>query len=218
MQETQVQFLGGEDPLEEGIATHSSILAWKIPWTEEPGRLWSMGSQRVGHGLEISTYTQISALHGYLRHAFRKEKLLNPFLRGISRHGYSPIHLWILFSIIWLANNQSSNIRELSTTKTGKRFLPKAEAIYPCWADLSATRRWVAGTPLTVHWLRIRLPMQGTRGSIPGQGDKLPHPVKQRNLCATARVPGGHNEDPSCWSQEPSWGRAGTWARLKASS
>ena len=49
MQETLVQFLGWEDPLEEGMATHSSILAWKIPWTEEPGRLWSIGSQRVGH-------------------------------------------------------------------------------------------------------------------------------------------------------------------------
>ena len=41
--------LGREDPLEEGIATHSSILAWRIPWTEEPGRLQSRGSQRVGH-------------------------------------------------------------------------------------------------------------------------------------------------------------------------
>ena len=41
--------LGWEDPLEEGMATHSSILAWRIPWTEEPGRLHSMGSQRVGH-------------------------------------------------------------------------------------------------------------------------------------------------------------------------
>ena len=40
---------GREDPLEEGKATHSSILAWKIPWTEKPGRLQSMGSQRVGH-------------------------------------------------------------------------------------------------------------------------------------------------------------------------
>ena len=40
MQETQVQSLGGEDPLEEGMATHSSILAWKIPWTEEPGGPW----------------------------------------------------------------------------------------------------------------------------------------------------------------------------------
>ena len=45
MQETQVQTLGGEDPLEKERATHSSILAWEIPWTEEPGELQSMGSQ-----------------------------------------------------------------------------------------------------------------------------------------------------------------------------
>ena len=44
-----VQSLGQEDPLEEGMATHSSILAWRIPWAENPGRLPSMGSQRVGH-------------------------------------------------------------------------------------------------------------------------------------------------------------------------
>ena len=49
MWETQVQSLGQEDLLEKEMATHSSILAWKIPWTEEPGRLQSMGSQRVGH-------------------------------------------------------------------------------------------------------------------------------------------------------------------------
>ena len=48
VQETQVQSLGQED-LEKEMATHSSILAWKIPWTEEPGRLQSMGSQRIGH-------------------------------------------------------------------------------------------------------------------------------------------------------------------------
>ena len=51
MQEGQVQSLGQEDPLEEELATHSSILAWKIPWTEEPGRLQCMGSQRVRHDL-----------------------------------------------------------------------------------------------------------------------------------------------------------------------
>ena len=45
MQETQVQSLGWENPLEKGIATHSSILAWRIPWTEEPGGLQSLGSQ-----------------------------------------------------------------------------------------------------------------------------------------------------------------------------
>ena len=49
MRETWVQFLGQEDPLEKEMAIHSSTLAWKIPWTEEPDRLQSMGSQRVGH-------------------------------------------------------------------------------------------------------------------------------------------------------------------------
>ena len=49
MQETEVQSLGWEDPLEKGMAIHSSILVWRIPWTEEPGGLQSTGSQRVGH-------------------------------------------------------------------------------------------------------------------------------------------------------------------------
>ena len=49
-QEMQVLPLGQEDPLEKGKATHSRILAWRIPWTEEPGGLQSVGSQRVGHG------------------------------------------------------------------------------------------------------------------------------------------------------------------------
>ena len=49
MRETQVQSLGWEDPLEKGLATHSSILAWRIPWTEEPGGVQSIGSRRVGH-------------------------------------------------------------------------------------------------------------------------------------------------------------------------
>ena len=49
MQETRVPSLGREDPLEEGKATHSSLLAWRIPWTEEPGGLQSTESQRVGH-------------------------------------------------------------------------------------------------------------------------------------------------------------------------
>ena len=49
MQETHIQFLGWEDPPKEEMATRSSILAWRIPWTEERGGLQSMGSQRVGH-------------------------------------------------------------------------------------------------------------------------------------------------------------------------
>ena len=62
MRETWVQSLGQEDLLEKEMATHSSILAWRIPWTEEPGRLQSMGSQRVGHDWVTSLH--FSALAG----------------------------------------------------------------------------------------------------------------------------------------------------------
>ena len=57
MQETQVRFLGQEDPLEKGMATHSSILNWRIPLTEELGGLQSMGVQRVGHDWATNTFT-----------------------------------------------------------------------------------------------------------------------------------------------------------------
>ena len=54
MEGTQVQSLGCEDPLEKGMAPHHSMLAWRIPWTEGPGRLPSMGSQKVGHNLQLN--------------------------------------------------------------------------------------------------------------------------------------------------------------------
>ena len=57
--ETQVQSLGPEDPLEKEMATQSSILAWKIPWAEEPGGLESMGSQRVGHDCTTKPHTRV---------------------------------------------------------------------------------------------------------------------------------------------------------------
>ena len=57
MQKTRIQSLGWEDSLEKGIATHSGILVWRIPWTEEPGGLQSMGSQRVGHDWVTKTFT-----------------------------------------------------------------------------------------------------------------------------------------------------------------
>ena len=58
MQETWVRSLGWEDPLEKGMATHPSILAWRIPWREEPGRLQSMGSQRIGYNGAAHTHTK----------------------------------------------------------------------------------------------------------------------------------------------------------------
>ena len=65
MWETRVQSLGWEDPLEKEMATHSSTLAWKIPWTEKPGRLQSMGSQRVGPGW-VTLLTQIIKKLSYM--------------------------------------------------------------------------------------------------------------------------------------------------------
>ena len=62
MQETWIQSLGWVDPPEEGMATHSSILACRIPWTEEPGGLQSMGSQRVGHNLATEKKNNHQAL------------------------------------------------------------------------------------------------------------------------------------------------------------
>ena len=60
MQETWVWSLGWDDPLQKGMATYSSILAWRIPWPEEPGRLQSMGSQRVRHNWTTNTFTSCS--------------------------------------------------------------------------------------------------------------------------------------------------------------
>ena len=63
MQEMQVQSLGPEDPLEKKIATHSSILAWEIPWTEEPGGLQSVGLHRVRHDLGLNNSAFKSSLN-----------------------------------------------------------------------------------------------------------------------------------------------------------
>ena len=67
MRETWVRSLGQEDPQEEEIATHSSILGWRIPWTEEPGRLQSMGSQRVRHNRTTNTFTFFNLIHSYYK-------------------------------------------------------------------------------------------------------------------------------------------------------
>ena len=72
MQETWVQFLGLEDPLEEGMAIHSSILAWRIPWTEEPGGLQSIGLQKVGY--DWSNWACMHALQFEEKHVGRGQK------------------------------------------------------------------------------------------------------------------------------------------------
>ena len=77
MQKTQVQFLGREDPLEKGMATHSSILAWRIPWTEEPGGLQSLELQSVRHDWATNSFTFTYIYRQNVLHPF------SPFLPTI---------------------------------------------------------------------------------------------------------------------------------------
>ena len=78
-QEMQVQSLGREDPLEEGMATHSSILAWRIPWTEQPGGLQSTGSPRVRHDWSdlARTHTHRDGAQQWVNKSYRRKSLLN---------------------------------------------------------------------------------------------------------------------------------------------
>ena len=98
VQETWVQSLGWEDPLEKGMAPHSSILAWRIPWTEEPGGLQSMGSQRVRHNWVTTTS---SSIHKLLHQNFPKIRwklLLMPH--------YSSCMAWIPNQVLNSLSNQ----------------------------------------------------------------------------------------------------------------
>ena len=86
MQETWIWSLGQEDTLEKEMATHSSILAWEIPWTEEPGRLQSIGSQRVGHNL-VTKQQQIYMIHYHKTEYIVKkhyDEMLNRYNGGIT--------------------------------------------------------------------------------------------------------------------------------------
>ena len=81
--------LGQDDPLEEEMATHSSILAWRIPWTRDPGRLQSMGSQRVGHDLATTQIWMVATIENLLLPYAKKNvpvsplwSDLQPFIKG----------------------------------------------------------------------------------------------------------------------------------------
>ena len=102
MRETRVWSLGWEDPLEKGMATHSSILAWRIPWTEEPGGLQSTGSQRVGHDWATSRSLSLSGSLSYICQ-------IAGYYKQIAIHRFS----WIYDMIIY---NRMSNMRDYPET------------------------------------------------------------------------------------------------------
>ena len=116
MQGTQVQSLGQEDVLEKGMATHSSILAWRIPWTEEPGGPQSMGSQRVGH--DQATNTCIFHFHFISNGgsaSSKEEKLLK---------SQNPINLALLphWTGLHVTNHSSGTTHILLDQRTPQNF------------------------------------------------------------------------------------------------
>ena len=106
MRETRVWFLGREDPLEKEVATHSSILAWRIPWTEEPGSLQSMGSQRVWH----NRVTEQQQQHVLGAVGARVKKI---FPRSICLEKFFPTH----FINTWRRTETNSGFVEPKTHK-----------------------------------------------------------------------------------------------------
>ena len=105
IQETQVQSLSWEDPLEKGKATHSSILAWRIPWTEEPGGLQSMGSQRVGHDWVTNPITITIDNRESKRHYYQSQ--VSAFLKATAQRS------WEQGSEVWATAAEAYFVRRV---------------------------------------------------------------------------------------------------------
>ena len=113
--ETWVWSLGWEDPLEEIMATHSSVLAWRIPWTEEPGRLQSVGSQRVGHNWASNTHTHTPFI-----------VIVRYWLYSVLLHSIS---LWlILFIVVYTSSFPTAVVHLLSPSSY---WYPGVCSLYP---------------------------------------------------------------------------------------
>ena len=120
VQETGVQSLGWEDPLKKEMATHSSILAWKISWTDGPGGLQSMGSQRVGHDWATNTYTHFL---GPLRNLFSSgllafKNLFEDFFGRNDAEVETPV-LWPPHAKSWLIGKDSDAERHWGQEEKG---------------------------------------------------------------------------------------------------
>ena len=125
MRETWVQFLGWEDPLEKEMATHSSTLAWKIPWTEEPGRLHPVGSQRVRHdwATSLSLFTFIKHGSGTAlssRNALGATQVVFNFLVAILKKNWS----W-LDNLLHLSRFKILSFQHVISIKMIQRFYLK---------------------------------------------------------------------------------------------
>ena len=161
MQETQVRYLVREDPLEKEMATHSSILAWTIPWMEKPGRLQSMGSQRVGHDWATSLhFTYINKLGNFNKMDTFLEKQIT---ETNSRK--------------WLCNfpNLFHEVNILLKAKLGKVITRKIQNNMPY--EYGHCQRERKQFPLLFQVLLAHLRIEFTRERLKGESQKF------NNMC-----------------------------------
>ena len=145
---TWVQSVGREDPLEKGMATHASILAWRIPWTEEPGRLQSLGSQRVRHNWSNWTYTNLGNSSSLSIH------------RVMSTMGTVMVTCWDDWTVNW---DMTCNLHWSWNRSLGTSLVVHWLSI--CLA-MQATQVWSLVRKLRSHMLRSNKPHATTRESL----------------------------------------------------
>ena len=159
MQETWVQSLGWEDPLQKGMATNFSILAWRTPWTEEPGGLQSMGSQRVWHDWVTNTFTFMCVIHIYPLHMY-------PIYTHIPATPYKCWQIW------YVKNNTAVALSHLwisALNVQNKIFLFWKNIC--CWGHLDINQLIILEQSIGEHWKisvggSVCLCGKGSRGSV----------------------------------------------------
>ena len=150
VQETQVRSLMWEDPPEKEMAIHSSILAWKISWTEEPGGLQSMGSQRVRHDWAANTNinTLFNRTHIHRIQSWKRIKMWNKkHLSHLGPHLCSLLQKQVFFQRIFCACHWLLKMRKLNRSSHSLRFVVK-------WTDIGA-----ASSTSPCPWLYVRPPL-----------------------------------------------------------
>ena len=147
MQDTRVQSLGWEDPLEKWMATYSSILAWKISWTEDPGGLQSMGLQRVGHNWVTNTFQTYYPLAQLIKINKQTKREHFNFIIKYSRIDAFELWCWRrLLRVPWTARSNQSILKKINSEYSLEGLMLELKLQY--FGHLMGRTDWLEKTPI----------------------------------------------------------------------